>query len=54
VIVPQLTPPPDNVVQQGAEVGKACAPEGAAGETGDATPVRCVRGQDGTLLWQLS
>jgi hypothetical protein len=53
VLEPHATPSADQLVQQGVEVGTACAPAGALGATADGTTVRCVRDQGGALLWQV-
>jgi hypothetical protein len=49
-----LTPEPtDSGVQQNVKVGDVCSPIGADGLTTDDETVRCVRGSDGQLRWQL-
>jgi len=33
--------------------GRRCSPEGAKGRTADGVDLRCVRDDDGDLVWQI-
>ena len=52
VFAPTLSPSPP-ATQEPVEEGEPCEPEGAVGETVDDVELRCVRGADGSLRWQI-
>jgi cytoskeletal protein RodZ len=52
LVRPAATPSP-SATQPDVEVGATCDPENADGLTTDGVAVRCLRDDDGNLVWQI-
>jgi hypothetical protein len=54
LVRPSPAPSSSATVQIGADVGKPCAPAGAAGLTTDGVAVSCLPDRTGDLVWQIN